>query len=139
VIDYTLLPAVNATLNATSGILLGIGYVLIKRRQINAHRNAMLMAFGSSTLFLISYVVYHLHIGSRPFAGTGAIRYVYFAILISHILLAIVILPMAILTLTRGLRGDYRRHVPLARRTFPIWMYVSITGVIVYVMLYQLY
>ena len=138
-IDYTLLPAVNATLNATSGILLGIGYVLIKRRQIQAHRNAMLMAFGSSTLFLISYVTYHWHIGSKPFAGVGAVRYVYFAILISHILLAIVILPMAIMTLTRGLRGDYGRHVPLARRTFPIWMYVSITGVIVYVMLYQLY
>jgi uncharacterized membrane protein YozB (DUF420 family) len=138
-IDYTLLPAVNATLNATSGILLAIGYVLIKRGQIKAHRNAMLMAFGSSTLFLISYVVYHLHIGSRPFAGTGPIRYVYFTILISHILLAIVILPLAIMTLTRGLRGDYARHVPIARRTFPIWMYVSITGVIVYLMLYQLY
>ena len=137
-IDYTVLPTVNATLNATSGIFLAIGYVLIKRRQINAHRNAMLMAFGSSTLFLISYVTYHLHAGSRPFAGTGPIRYIYFAILISHILLAIVILPMAIMTLTRGLRGDYARHVPLARRTFPIWMYVSITGVIVYVMLYRI-
>jgi len=139
VIDYTLLPAVNATLNATSGILLAIGYVLIKRRQIKAHRNAMLMAFASSTLFLVSYVVYHLHIGSKPFQGAGPIRYVYFTILISHILLAIIILPMAITTLARGLRGDYSRHVPLARRTFPVWMYVSITGVIVYVMLYQLY
>jgi uncharacterized membrane protein YozB (DUF420 family) len=139
VINYSLLPAVNATLNATSGILLAIGYVLIKQRKINAHRNCMLMAFGSSTLFLISYVVYHLHIGSKPFPGTGPIRLIYFAILISHILLAIVILPLAIVTLTRGLRGDYARHRKIARRTFPMWMYVSITGVIVYVMLYQLY
>jgi uncharacterized membrane protein YozB (DUF420 family) len=138
-INYAVLPAVNATLNATSGILLAIGYVLIKRRQINAHRNAMLMAFASSTLFLISYVVYHVHIGSKPFPGAGPIRYVYFTILISHVLLAIVILPLAIMTLTRGLRGDYARHVPIARRTFPLWMYVSITGVIVYMMLYQLY
>jgi uncharacterized membrane protein YozB (DUF420 family) len=138
-INYALLPAVNATLNATSGILLAIGYVLIKRRQISAHRNAMLAAFTSSTLFLISYVVYHLHIGSRPFPGTGPIRLVYFAILISHILLAIVILPLAIMTLTRGLRGDYTRHKSIAKKTFPMWMYVSITGVIVYLMLYQLY
>jgi uncharacterized membrane protein YozB (DUF420 family) len=139
VINYALLPTVNATLNATSGILLAIGYVLIKRRQIYAHRNCMLLAFTSSTLFLISYVVYHLHIGSKPFPGTGPIRLVYFSILISHILLAIVILPMAIMSLTRGLRGQYARHRTIARRTFPIWMYVSVTGVIVYFMLYQLY
>jgi uncharacterized membrane protein YozB (DUF420 family) len=138
-IDYALLPAVNATLNATSGLLLLTGYVLIKRRQITAHRNCMLLAFASSTLFLASYVIYHAHAGSKPFLGQGAIRSVYFAILISHILLAIVILPMAITTLARGLRGQYRRHVVIARRTFPLWMYVSVTGVIVYLMLYQLY
>ncbi|HEV3214861.1 MAG TPA: DUF420 domain-containing protein [Vicinamibacterales bacterium] len=138
-IDYALLPAVNATLNATSGVLLTIGYVLIKRRHIDAHRNCMLMAFASSTLFLISYVTYHLHIGSHPFDGQGAVRLIYFSILISHVLLAIVILPLAIVTLTRGLRGQYARHVKIARKTFPIWMYVSVTGVIVYVMLYQLY
>ena len=138
-INYALLPTVNATLNATSGILLGIGYVLIKRRQINAHRNCMLMAFASSTLFLISYVVYHAHAGSRPFLGTGPIRLVYFSILISHVLLAIVILPMAIVTLTRGLKGRYADHRRIARRTFPLWMYVSVTGVIVYLMLYQVY
>jgi uncharacterized membrane protein YozB (DUF420 family) len=138
-IDYALLPAVNATLNATSGLLLLTGYVLIKRRLITAHRNCMLLAFASSTLFLASYVIYHAHAGSKPFLGQGAIRGVYFAILISHILLAIVILPMAITTLARGLRGQYRRHVVIARRTFPLWMYVSITGVIVYLMLYQLY
>jgi uncharacterized membrane protein YozB (DUF420 family) len=139
VIDYTLLPAVNATLNATSGILLAIGYVLVKQRRIDAHRTCMLAAFASSTLFLISYVVYHAHIGSKPFPGVGAIRLVYFTILISHIILAIVILPLAITTLRRGLRGDYVRHRAIARRTFPLWMYVSVTGVIVYFMLYQLY
>jgi uncharacterized membrane protein YozB (DUF420 family) len=139
VINYALLPAVNATLNATSGILLAIGYVLIKRRQINAHRNCMLLAFGSSTLFLISYVTYHLHIGSRPFPGVGPIRYVYFSILISHVILAIVIVPMAIVSLTRGLKGRYATHRRIARKTFPLWMYVSVTGVIVYWMLYQLY
>ena len=138
-INYALLPAVNATLNATSGILLATGYVLIKRRQINAHRNCMLTAFASSTLFLISYVIYHAHIGSRAFPGAGPVRLLYFTILISHVLLAIVILPLAITTLTRGLRGQYSRHVQIARWTFPIWMYVSVTGVIVYLMLYQLY
>jgi len=137
--DYSILPTVNATLNATSGILLAIGFMLIKRRQITAHRNAMLLAFTSSTLFLISYVIYHAHAGSHPFPGTGTIRYVYFAILISHIILAVVILPMAITSLMRGLRGDYVRHRKIARRTFPLWMYVSVTGVIVYVMLYRLY
>ena len=138
-INYALLPAVNATLNATSGLLLTIGFVLIKRREVTAHRTCMLLAFASSTLFLISYVTYHAHVGSRPFPGTGPIRLAYFAILISHILLAIVILPMAIVTLTRGLRGQYARHVTIARRTLPLWMYVSVTGVIVYWMLYQLY
>ena len=137
--DYSILPTINATLNATSGVLLAIGYVLIKRRQINAHRNTMLMAFASSTLFLISYVTYHAHAGSHPFPGTGPIRYLYFAILISHILLAMVILPMAIVTLSRGLRRQDARHRKIAKRTFPIWMYVSVTGVIVYLMLYQMY
>ncbi|MCM3880062.1 MAG: DUF420 domain-containing protein [Vicinamibacterales bacterium] len=138
-IDYSVLPAVNATLNATSGIFLLTGYVLIKRRQIDAHRRAMLAAFTSSTLFLISYVVYHYHAGSRPFPGQGPIRAVYFAILVSHVILAIVILPFIISTLTKGLRGQYARHKRVARWTFPLWMYVSVTGVIVYLMLYQLY
>ena len=139
VMDYTLLPAVNATLNATSGVLLSIGYLLIKRRRISAHRNTMLAAFASSILFLVSYVVYHYHAGSRPFPGQGAIRGVYFAVLISHVILAIVILPMAITTLSRGLRGQYVKHVQIAKWTFPVWMYVSATGVIVYLMLYQMY
>ena len=137
-IDYTALPTVNATLNALSGALLLTGYILIRRRQINAHRNAMLGAFASSTLFLISYLVYHAEVGSRPFAGQGAIRYVYFAVLISHVVLAAVILPMAITTLSRGLRGRYEAHKRIAKWTFPTWMYVSVTGVIVYLMLYQM-
>ncbi len=137
-IDYTVLPAVNASLNALSGVFLLIGYVLIRRRRIAAHRNAMLAAFTSSTLFLISYLFYHWHAGSRPFTGHGAIRYVYFAVLISHIILAAAILPMAIMTLSRGLRGRYVEHKRIARWTFPTWMYVSVTGVIVYVMLYQM-
>lgn len=136
--DYTILPTVNATLNAISGIFLLTGYVLIKRRHINAHRNAMLGAFASSTLFLISYLVYHAQAGSRPFTGQGVIRYVYFAILLSHIVLAVAILPMAISTLSRGLRGRYVEHKRIARKTFPAWMYVSVTGVIVYLMLYQM-
>lgn len=137
-IDYTVLPAVNASLNALSGVFLLVGYVLIRRRRIAAHRNAMLAAFTSSTLFLISYLFYHWHAGSRPFTGHGAIRYVYFAVLISHIILAAAILPMAIMTLSRGLRGRYVEHKRIARWTFPAWMYVSVTGVIVYVMLYQM-
>jgi putative membrane protein len=137
-LDYTILPTVNATLNAISGIFLLTGYVLIKRRHINAHRNAMLGAFASSTLFLISYLVYHAQAGSRPFTGQGVIRYVYFAILLSHIVLAAAILPMAISTLSRGLRGRYVEHKRIARKTFPAWMYVSVTGVIVYLMLYQM-
>jgi uncharacterized membrane protein YozB (DUF420 family) len=137
-IDYSLLPAVNATLNGISGVFLVIGYVLIRRRQIGAHRNAMRAAFASSTLFLLSYVFYHAEAGSRPFTGQGAIRYVYFAILISHVILAAVILPMAIVTLSRGLRGRYDAHKRIAKKTFPAWVYVSATGVIVYLMLYQM-
>jgi uncharacterized membrane protein YozB (DUF420 family) len=138
VIDYTALPAVNASLNALSGVFLVIGYVLIRRRQIVAHRNAMLCAFASSTLFLISYLVYHAQVGSRPFTGQGPVRYFYFAVLISHVILAAAILPMAITTLSRGLRGRYVEHKRIARWTFPTWVYVSVTGVIVYVMLYQM-
>ena len=136
--DYTVLPTVNAILNAISGVFLLVGYILIKRRQINAHRNAMLGAFGSSTVFLISYLIYHAQAGSRPFTGQGPIRHVYFAILISHVILAAAILPMALTTLSRGLRGRYADHKRIAKKTFPAWMYVSVTGVIVYLMLYQM-
>jgi putative membrane protein len=136
--DYSVLPIVNATLNATSGIFLLTGYVLIRRRQIHAHRNAMLGAFATSTLFLCSYVIYHANAGSRAFTGQGMLRVVYFAILVSHVILAAAILPMAVSTLSRGLRGKYAEHKRIAKWTFPTWMYVSITGVIVYLMLYRM-
>ena len=137
-IDYTVLPTINATLNAVSGVFLLIGYVLIKQRRITAHRNAMLCAFASSTLFLMSYLTYHYQVGSRPFTGQGPIRIFYFGILISHVILAAAILPMAISTLSKGLRGRYPEHKRIAKWTFPTWMYVSVTGVIVYVMLYRM-
>jgi uncharacterized membrane protein YozB (DUF420 family) len=137
-IDYSVLPTVNATLNAIAGAFLLTGYILIKQGRINAHRNAMLGAFGASTLFLISYLTYHANAGSRPFTGQGPIRAIYFAILISHVILAVVILPMAISTLSKGLRGRYAEHKRIAKWTFPTWMYVSVTGVIVYLMLYQM-
>ena len=133
------LPAVNAFLNATAGVLLVIGYVLIRKQRWRAHRAVMLAAFGVSTLFLISYLIYHYNVGSRPFPGRGPIRVVYLTILVTHIILAAAIVPMALVTLTRGLRERFDRHVPLARWTLPIWLYVSVTGVIVYLMLYQMY
>jgi len=132
------LPALNATLNATCAILLTIGYVLIRRGRVRLHRRVMIAAFVTSTLFLTSYLIYHANIGSKPFPGTGTIRTVYLTILISHILLAIAIVPMALITLSRGLRERFDRHVAIARWTLPVWLYVSITGVIVYVMLYRL-
>jgi putative membrane protein len=132
------LPTVNATLNAIAAVLLICGFVMIKRGRIQMHRRFMLSAFATSALFLVSYVVYHANVGSKPFEGQGAIRLVYFAILITHVVLAAIILPMALITLTHALRERFERHVPIARWTLPIWLYVSVTGVIVYVMLYQL-
>lgn len=133
------LPALNATLNAISAILLTTGYLLIRRRRIALHRLCMLSAFGSSTLFLISYLVYHAHVLSKHFPGQGPIRYVYYTILLTHVLLAIVILPMALITLSHALKRKFPRHKAIARWTLPLWLYVSVTGVIVYLMLYQLY
>lgn len=132
------LPAVNATLNAIAATLLVTGYILIRRRRVAQHKRVMLAAFATSTLFLISYLVYHANAGSRPFTGQGPIRIVYLVILFTHIVLAAAILPMALITLSRGLRAQYARHVPIARWTLPIWLYVSVTGVIVYLMLYQM-
>jgi uncharacterized membrane protein YozB (DUF420 family) len=132
------LPALNATLNATSAILLGSGYFFIRRGQVRRHRAAMISACVVSTLFLTSYVIYHANVGSRPFGGRGAIRVVYFSILLTHVVLAAAVLPLAMITLSRGLRARFDRHVAIARWTLPIWMYVSITGVIVYVMLYRM-
>ena len=131
------LPALNACLNALSGVLLSCGYVCIRRRQIAWHRACMLSAFATSTVFLISYVIYHAQIGSKPFPGHGAVRPVYFTILLTHVVLAAAVPPLAIVTLTRGLRNRIVAHVRLARWTLPIWLYVSVTGVIVYVLLYQ--
>ena len=131
------LPALNACLNALSGVLLSCGYVCIRRRRIAWHRTFMLSAFTTSTLFLISYVIYHAQIGSKPFPGHGAIRLVYFAILLTHVVLAAAVLPLAIVTLTRGLGNRIAAHVRIARWTLPIWLYVSVTGVVGYVMLYR--
>ena len=133
------LPALNATLNATAAAFLLAGYVLIRRGKWQSHRRCMLGALTASTLFLISYVVYHANAGSRPFPGAGTVRVVYFAILITHVVLAVVILPLALVTTARGLRAQYARHVRVARWTLPLWLYVSVTGVIIYLMLYQMY
>ncbi len=131
------LPALNATLNATSAALLTTGWFFIKSGNVTAHRRCMISAFVTSSLFLISYVIYHAQSGSKPYPGTGLMRYVYFSILIPHVTLAAVVLPMAIVTLGRGLRREDVRHRRLARWTLPIWLFVSVTGVIVYVMLYK--
>jgi uncharacterized membrane protein YozB (DUF420 family) len=131
------LPAVNATLNATSGVLLLIAYVFIRNRQIERHRKTMIAAFTASALFLVCYIVYHAQVGSVRFTRQGIVRPIYFTILITHVTLAAVVLPMAIVTLSRGLQERYSQHRRIARWTFPIWMYVSVTGVLVYVLLYQ--
>jgi uncharacterized membrane protein YozB (DUF420 family) len=131
------LPAVNATLNAISGVLLLIGYVLIRARRIELHRRFMIAAFVASALFLVCYVVYHAQVGSVRFTRQGFVRPLYFTILITHVSLAAAVLPLAILTLSRGLQAKYARHRVIARWTFPIWLYVSVTGVLVYVLLYQ--
>jgi uncharacterized membrane protein YozB (DUF420 family) len=138
-LSVTDLPALNATLNAIAATLLVIGYALIRRRRIRAHRRVMIGAFLTSTMFLASYLVYHANVGSRPFPGQGPIRIVYLTILITHIILAAAILPMVLITLSYGLRERFERHVPIARWTLPLWLYVSVTGVIVYLMLYQMY
>ena len=132
------LPAVNATLNAIAFVLLLCGFVMIKRGRMETHRRFMLAAFSTSALFLVSYVIYHANVGSRPFTGQGSVRYFYYAILITHVILAAIILPMALVTLNHALHERFDRHAPIARWTLPIWLYVSVTGVIVYLMLYQM-
>ena len=121
-----------------AGLCLLAGYYFIRQRQIARHRAAMIGAFAMSTLFLISYVIYHANIGSKPFQGQGPIRIVYFTILITHIILATAVVPLALITLSRGLKRDDARHRRIAKITWPIWMYVSVTGVVVYLMLYQM-
>jgi len=135
-VDVTDLPTLNAALNATSGILLTIAWFHIKARRIEAHRRFMIAAFVTSGLFLTSYVIYHAQVGSKPYPGTGLMRTIYFAILIPHVILAAAVLPLAIITLRRGLERDDKRHRRIARITLPLWLFVSVTGVVVYAMLY---
>ena len=136
--SLTDLPALNAALNSLATAFLVAGYVFVRRGRIGAHRLAMLSALGTSAAFLTSYVIYHAHAGSRPFTGTGVVRLVYFVILISHVILAMAIVPMVLITVSRALAGRYDPHRRIARITWPLWMYVSVTGVIVYVMLYRM-
>jgi len=131
------LPAVNATLNAISAVLLIIAYVLILNRRIDAHRRVMIAAFTTSSLFLLCYVIYHVQVGSVPFPRQGFVRPLYFGILITHVTLAATVPPLAIITLSRGLKARFDRHRAIARWTLPIWLYVSVPGVLVYVLLYQ--
>jgi uncharacterized membrane protein YozB (DUF420 family) len=137
--QYAIFPVINATLNGASAVLLLIGRSLIKHGRMAAHRAVMITALISSSLFLTSYLYYHYHVGSIRFQGHGWWRPVYFTILISHTILAIVIVPMVIITLSRALRQRFDRHRVIARWTFPLWLYVSVTGVIIYLMLYQLF
>ena len=136
--SVTDLPAVNATLNSISTILLITGWILIKRGERKRHEQCMLAAVATSALFLVSYVIYHSQVGSVPFKGTGWIRTVYFAVLIPHVILAAAIVPPVLITVSRGLSRKYDKHRRIARWTLPLWLYVSVTGVIVYLMLYQM-
>jgi uncharacterized membrane protein YozB (DUF420 family) len=135
--QFAIFPPINATLNGTSAVLLVTGRALIMRGRMAAHRAVMIAALVTSSVFLACYLYYHYHVGSVHFAGQGFWRPVYFTILITHTILAAVIVPMIIITLVRALRERYDRHRAIARWTFPLWLYVSVTGVVVYFMLYQ--
>jgi putative membrane protein len=137
-ISVSQLPTLNAALNTLSAVFLFAGYLFIRAKNRNAHRACMLAAFGCSTLFLVSYLVYHFQVGSVGFKGQGWIRRVYFTILITHTTLALAVVPLVLVTLVRALRERFDAHRRIARWTFPIWLYVSVTGVIVYWMLYWL-
>ena len=132
-------PALDAALNAASALLLSLGFIFIRRKQVGAHKVCMLSAFSTSTLFLACYLWYHAHHGVTRFAGRGAVRAFYLTLLGSHTILAVVIVPLALVTLYRALRGRFALHRRIARWTLPLWLYVSVTGVIVYWMLYRLY
>ena len=135
----SVLPHLNAALNATSGALLLLGFYFIRRRNVAAHRACMVAALSVSGLFLVSYVVYHYNYGSVRFTGQGAVRTFYFLVLVTHVVLAAAIVPLVFVTVRRALRADFARHRRVARWTYPLWLYVSVTGVVVYLMLYQLY
>ena len=137
--DITVLPTVNAVLNASSALLLFIGHRFIKRGNKQAHKKCMVSACIVSLLFLISYLTYHYHHGATAFQGQGWVRPIYFTILISHTVLAGSIVPLSIVTLVRGLQEKFELHVKIARWTYPIWLYVSVTGVVIYLMLYHIY
>jgi uncharacterized membrane protein YozB (DUF420 family) len=137
--QYAIFPVINATLNGTSALLLLVGHNFIKRGRMVAHRAVMISAVVTSSLFLTSYLYYHWHVGSVPFQGRGWARPVYYSILTSHTLLAITIVPLVIITLIRALRGRFDRHAAIARWTYPLWLYVSVTGVVIYFMLYHLF
>ncbi len=138
-IPLSALPTLNAALNGASACLLSLGFLCIRRKRVAAHRACMLSAFATSSIFLVSYLTYHYHVGSVPFRGEGWIRPAYFAILISHTVLAAATVPLALITLVRALRGRFDRHARIARWTLPVWLYVSVTGVLVYWMLYHLF
>lgn len=133
------LPTLNAILNSISAVLLVTGYGFIRQKKINAHRACMVAAFVTSSLFLTSYLIYHFNVGSVKFQGQGTVRLVYFAILLTHTVLAAAIVPLIFMTFSRALKGKFDRHRAIARWTFPLWLYVSVTGVVVYLMLYHLY
>ena len=137
--EYAAFPAINASLNGASAVLLVMGHRLIQQGKMAAHRAVMLAALASSTLFLCCYLYYHYHVGSVHFRGQGFWRPVYFTILISHTILAATIVPLVIITLTRALRGNYAKHRAIARWTYPLWLYVSVTGVVIYFMLYHVF
>ncbi len=138
-VDYSYLATLNASLNGASALLIATGIVLIKSGRPAAHRACMLAAVVSSTLFLISYLYYHAHVGSVHFLGQGWSRPVYFTILTTHTILAAVVVPLVAVTVVRGLRGRFDRHRASARWTYPVWLYVSVTGVVIYLMLYHLF
>lgn len=135
----SVLPHLNAALNATSFVLLALALYQIRRGNVRAHRRLMLSALAVSGLFLISYVVYHAQSGHRKFEGKGLVLGVYLVILVTHIILAAAIVPLVFVTVRRALAGDFARHRRIARWTYPLWLYVSVTGVVVYLMLYHLY
>ena len=136
---YAIFPAINASLNGASAVLLFTGRAFIKRKNMRAHRAFMIAAVATSSLFLISYLYYHYHVGSVHFQGQGWSRPLYFSILISHTILAAAIVPLVIITLSRALRERFDRHRAIARWTYPLWLYVSVTGVVIYLMLYQIF
>jgi uncharacterized membrane protein YozB (DUF420 family) len=137
--ELSLFPAINATLNGTSAILIATGRIMIRQKRVAAHRACMIGAVLTSSLFLACYLYYHFHAGSVRFQGQGWARPVYFSILLSHTILAVAVVPLVLMSLWRGLRGNFEKHRAIARWAYPVWLYVSVTGVVIYLMLYHFY